>query len=743
MKWLTAGLIFVSLSTVGAVFLGFAAHGLGMSTAAMALMAGALLAMVAYVQTNDPSEKSIAPNGSNPFARYRSILLWLLGLCFAMFAVRVFCWLIYIDGDQLKIQSPNNLGDLALHITYIRNFASGVPFWPDNPIYISSKLRYPVGIDLFNALLVKMDVDLIRGLVWVALLASVATFYAFYRWGGAFGIAGFLFNGGIIGFQFLSDHQFIDYQDTSKIAWKSIPLTMFVTQRGLLYAIPAGLLLLWHWREKFFPQSLTGVEDPSLGRGQRAGVTDPDYSNARRSSSGPLPWWVELSLYASMPLFHFHTFLALSIVLLCFLISECVIAFTNEQSAPANKWTDFFDKLPISKHALVLVACSLLPATFFVWLTTDEFHAGSIIGWQPGWVQAVNGDELAQPFFIFWLLNFGLWVPIVLTLFGLAFWRARETGMPRKITPIAGFLLAALTIFLLIYLVRLVPWDWDNMKVLIWANSLLPFIWRDLIAKWLWIPIVLTLFGLALCWVSETGTPKKITPTAAFLLSALSIFLLAYLVRLAPWGWDNMKVLIWAYFLVLPFLWSDLIAKWPATARIVVCAALFGSGFVSLFGGLAVGNYGFAGRAELDLVSDAVRSLPVEARFAAFPTYNHPLLLNGRKLVMGYPGHLWTQGFADYGQTQDQLRQLMQGSPQWQEIARRFGVRYIFWGREEELNYPLSTRPWEKTALQVKSGQRWGSIYDLAQPPAHTTEHEQMPTEKNHPPKTAMMPKQG
>src|ERR1043166_1621922 len=357
MKWLTAGLIFVSLSTVCAVFLGFAAHGLGMSTAAMALMAGALLAMVAYVQTNDPSEKSIAPNGSNPFARYRSILLWLLGLCFAMFAVRVFCWLIYIDGDQLKIQSPNNLGDLALHITYIRNFASGVPFWPDNPIYISSKLRYPVGIDLFNALLVKMDVDLIRGLVWVALLASVATFYAFYRWGGAFGIAGFLFNGGIIGFQFLSDHQFIDYQDTSQIAWKSIPLTMFVTQRGLLYAIPAGLLLLWHWREKFF-------------------------RNGTRH--GPLPFWGELSLYASMPLFHFHTFLALSLVLLCLFVSECATVFVNERSQSANNWTDFVNKLPISKHAVVLVAVSVLPATLFVWLTTDEFHAGSIIGWQPG-----------------------------------------------------------------------------------------------------------------------------------------------------------------------------------------------------------------------------------------------------------------------------------------------------------------------------------------------------------------------
>jgi hypothetical protein len=641
MKWLTASLIFVSLSTVFAVLLGFAAHGLSTPVAAVALVAGALMAIVACVQTNDPREKSAAPNSPNPFVRYRSTWLWLLGLCFAMFAVRVFCWLIYIDGDQLKIQSPNNLGDLALHITYIRNFASGVPFWPDNPIYVSSKLRYPVGIDLFNALLVKMDVDLIRGLVWVALLASVATFYAFYRWGGTFGIAGFLFNGGIIGFQFLSDHQFIDYQDTTKIAWKSIPLTMFVTQRGLLYAIPAGLLLLWHWREKFFRQSLIRIGDPSARPVQRAGVSDPGDSSAPSRSSGPLPWWVEFSLYASMPLFHFHTFLALSIVLLCFLLSEGVVVFFNARSAPANKWTDLFNQLPISRHAVVLVASSLLPATFFVWLTTDEFHAGSILGWQPGWVQAVKGDELAKPFLAFWLLNFGLWVPIILTLFGLALGRLRETGMP-----------------------------------------------------------------------------KKITPNAAFLVSALSIFLLAYFVRLAPWGWDNMKVLIWAYFIVLPFLWRDLIAKWPATARVAVCVALFGSGFFSLFGGLAVGNYGFASRAELDLVSDAVRPLPVEARFAAFPTYNHPLLLNGRRLVMGYPGHLWTQGFADYGQTQSQLQQLMQGSPQWREIARRFGVRYIFWGREEGLNYPMSTRPWEKTALQVKSGQRWGAIYDVQAPAA-------------------------
>src|SRR5213078_3005310 len=72
------------------------------------------------------------------------------------------------------------------------------------------------------------------------------------------------------------------------------------TQRGLLYAIPAGLLLLWSWRERFF----------------RIGE--------RNRHRAPLPFWVELALYASMPLFHFHPFLALSIVLLCLFGLELV-----------------------------------------------------------------------------------------------------------------------------------------------------------------------------------------------------------------------------------------------------------------------------------------------------------------------------------------------------------------------------------------------------------------------------------
>ena len=73
--------------------------------------------------------------------RYRSVWFWAVAVCFAVFAVRSFVWLLYIDGSELKIQSPNNLGDLSLHVTLIKNFANGVALWPDNPIFVFSKLR--------------------------------------------------------------------------------------------------------------------------------------------------------------------------------------------------------------------------------------------------------------------------------------------------------------------------------------------------------------------------------------------------------------------------------------------------------------------------------------------------------------------------------------------------------------------------------------------------------------------------
>jgi len=598
MKWLSGGLTFVNAATVSALIIGMLARGLGKGSAWLSLIIGLIAAFAAFVATHDPVETAKKETK-------KTVWWWFVTVCFAIFAIRSFGWLLYVEGDKFKIQSPNNLGDLGLHITYLRNFATGVPLWPENPIYFLSSVRYPAGIDLFNALLYLIHIDLRLGLTWVGLLASLAIFYAFWRWGGSFAIAGFLFNGGIAGFQILQTREWKDYQTVPTIAWKSIPLAMLVTQRGLLYAIPVGLLLLYQWRAKFFATNQAEKRPP------------------------PLPFWIECTLYATMPLFHLHTFLALSIALgVWFIVSN------NDTR----------------KQLLLLVGCSVIPATFLVWLITDHFHAGSVIHWKLGWVQpATFGNEFAMPFFKFWFVNFGLWLPLVLLLIGWLIWKATN---------------------------------------------------------------------------DEPNFPLRLPASLSFVLPAALIFFLACMFKFAPWEWDNTKIMIWAYFMILPFLWRDLIVRWPQPVRVAACVILFGSGFVSLFGGLAAPGFDFATRSEIDSVANGLRKIPAVARFAAYPTYNHPLLLNGRRVVAGYPGHLWTQGFEDYGKVNDKLALLMNGAPNWLELAGELKARYLFWGREEKMNYPSSTRPWEKTMTPISNGS-WGAIYDLQpapgadSPPAH------------------------
>jgi hypothetical protein len=674
MKWLSAGLIFVNLSAVCGLLLGMAGNGLTGLSALLALISGAAFAAAAYLGTFDPA-KSDCGGGAWPtlarsaseahvpefagseeqeptrsaFWRYRRVWFWAMAICFAVFAVRSFCWLLYIDGNELKIQSPYNLGDLSLHITLMKNFANGVALWPDSPIYVFGKLRYPAGVDLFNALLCLVHVDLIRGLVWVGLIASLATFYALYRWAGTFGVAGFLFNGGAAGLQLLLTFKFLDYQGEKTIAWKSIALTMFVTQRGLLYAIPAGLLLLWYWREKFF--RATGPNRPS----------------------GLMPFWAELSLYASMPLFHVHTFIALSAVL--------VFLFICSDSA-------------VRKHIAILIGAALLPAFSFGWIVSDNFHAGSMIQWEPGWV--LHDHDMGRGSWLeFWLVNFGLWFPLIFVLFGVSGFHAYKSGNYWKFELFA------------------------TIAVLTFGLSF----WRITVSGSKWTPDAFLVLGLGLLawsvWQARhagSSWDKKLPEEITFLTAGTAIFLAGMLFKFAEWGWDNLKLMIWGYFLVLPFLWKDLIARWDVSERAMICIALFASGFISLLGGLAAGHPGFEliDRARLDAIGLVVRPLPVETRFAAYPTYNHPLLLQGRKVVLGYAGHLWTEGI-NYEKEATRLSTLMRGENGWREAAQALRVRYIFWGQDEMTNYPTSSRPWENTMRLVASGD-WGAIYDLALP---------------------------
>lgn len=570
----------VATSVLLGTLLGFARGGLDFFSAALALLGGTLLGAWSLWKGRAERTRETPPSAWE----------WIAIVVFALACARAFLWLVFVDGDKIKVLSPNNLGDLALHLTYIQFLANGAAFWPDNPIFTYGKLTYPIGVDLFNTLLTLIGVDPLRGLIWVGLGGSVLTGVALWRWGRGIALAAFLGNGGLAGFAVVASGKLADYQ--TQLAWKSLFLALFVTQRGLLFALPAGLLLLASWRSRFFADD-----------GWR------------------LPRWGELLLYASLPLFHLHSFIFLSLMLAAWFVLHP----------------------PARRELGVFVGTALVPASALVLLVTGMLGGASVLGFKAGWMwddatwlqwceDHLPGSSALNAMLLFWPINFGFALPLV---------------------------------------------GWIVFRL-----------WKDPRATW----------------------PR------ALVFPALLIFLLCVFVKFAPWEWDNTKLMIWSYLAVVPLAWNELLAARPLWQRAIAMVALFGSGFISLCGGLDGSHVGFelATRSELDGVARAVAPIPIAERFVGYPTYNHPLLLAGKKMALGYTGHAWSHGL-DWAGPAERVESLMNGEPGWREAAAELGVRYLFWGLEEQEHYQTSTQPWKLTTRLVAQGE-WGELYDLASP---------------------------
>lgn len=374
MKTAGAILIFVASSVCAAIGLAFPFGGLSPALAWSAFAIGFVAAVFAWRGICPPSQPM--PNA------WDALLLTV----FALASLRAFLWLIYPVGDEWRILSPNNLGDLSLHIHLIRYLAGGADFWPASPILAGTQLVYPVGVDLFNALLFCAGVPVERGLVWVGLLGAGLSGWALWRWGGAFAMAAFLFNGGLAGFLIFQTGQVSDFQ--AELAWKNFFLTMLIPQRGLLYALPCGLLLMSAWREEFF--------------GKSPGV----------------PRWVSLLLYATMPFFNAHAFVFLSLVLAAaFLVN------------------------PTQRKSLAsLVACAFLPATLALYFVTGHFAAAFGMRWLPGWMQEDGG-------WMFWIWNFGISLPLLALLAWTLVRNGRRDSLCFAGTGILVFLLCCFVSF--------------------------------------------------------------------------------------------------------------------------------------------------------------------------------------------------------------------------------------------------------------------------------------------------------
>lgn len=577
MKLIIAYLSLTATSVVSATLMCFIFHSLNKGIAIASLAIG-LLTFLFILSIKHKISSGIE---KKDFSFWSVITI----VVFFLFSLRAFIWLAFQVRGNIRVLSPNNLGDLSLHISFIKYLANGPAFWPDNHIFTGDKIHYPIGMDLFNSLLILINVDLIHGLVWVGLLGAIACGVALFIWGRAFVLAGFLFSGGLAGFKFFQTLEFADYQ--ADLAWKSLPLAMLVTQRGLLYALPAGLLLLSSWRNRFFLEE---------------------------NNKFILPLWLEVLLYTSMPIFHMHTFIILSLLLgiWFFLVSQ-------------NK----------RFHIVRLVLLSFPLAVFFIFLLVDFSNTSSFLSVKLGWMQE------KENFFVFWLHNFGIFWPLIILILCLELPGVAES---------------------------------NKFNLINYLDSLKKF---------------RTIF-----------------------YPALLLFIVFSNIMLTPWDWDSCKFLIWPYLILLLCLWEILICKWDYQFKYWACFLLFLSGFVCIHGGFkSVGGFEIYKVSEVIGVSKATENLPMEERFATYPTYNHPVLLSGRKVVLGYPGWIWSHGYQTKGKDK-KLEDLMRGKKDWRDLAKELGVRYIFWGNLEAKNYSNSTKPWKDYGTLIASGD-WGEIYDL------------------------------
>jgi hypothetical protein len=218
---------------------------------------------------------------------------------------------------------------------------------------------------------------------------------------------------------------------------------------------------------------------------------------------------------------------------------------------------------------------------------------------------------------------------------------------------------------------------------------------------------------------------------ALLVFPALTVFVLCCFVKFAPWEWDNTKLMIWSYLAILPALWEYLLKKQREWMRVLACFFLFASGAISLAGGLvgqpvsetaadreahgkATIGYPIAVRSELVGVDQATRGLPVTDRYIAHPNYNHPLLMTGHLLVMGYVGHVDSHGL-DYKDRLATIEGILRGEEGWREKAASLGARWLFWGTQEQQNYADSKQPW-RTSCRLQATGDWGELYDLTQP---------------------------
>jgi len=461
----------------------------------------------------------------NQGASFKKFLRLFYYIFFIVLFVAFFDRAMIVTQEGIFTGGSQNLGDLPFHLGAIFSFTDGNNFPPQNPSFAGAKFTYSFIADFLTACLMKFGASVqsamfIQNVSWAFSLLVVLESLVKRVTGNkvAAKIAPFLlfFSGGLGFVWFLKDywygaHGFFDllwnlprdYTIGEKFRWGNSLVVLFITQRSLLFGMPLTLIVLGYlWRLLNFRFAEFSIHG---GKNRRINDENPITKNATRHVSFSA---FAIGLFAGLlPLIHAHSLVVL------FVVSAFLFFFS------LRNW-----KLWISFG----IGVSVLAVPQLVWvLSGSATHTSEFIGWHFGW------DARQDNIFWFWIKNTGIFIPLLITAIFMGFLPSKDAADGKagkqdgnessKHLQLPVYLLVFFLPFLFLFIVtnimKFAPWEWDNIKILIyWFVGTIPLV--ALFLAWMWQKgrlfkgisigclLILTLSGALDVWRTVSGQIK-------------------------------------------------------------------------------------------------------------------------------------------------------------------------------------------------------------------------------------------
>jgi hypothetical protein len=526
--------------------------------------------------------------------------------------------LLYFFFDRAMIEAKDgiytgvahNLGDLNFHLGAIFSFTDGQNFPPENPSYAGAKFTYPFMADLITAALVTLGASVRRAMIWQDVLLGFSLFVLLENFvfritrnklAGKMAAVLLIFAGGFGFLMFFNDlfkspadiitflwHLPNDYtmRFSEGIAagmplslrWGNPLITLFMTQRSILFGMPLALIVLTH---------VWNVFDSENG-GESGGESGE--SKAENKNRAIFASFTVGILAGFLPLIHAHS------LLVVLMVAGFAAVLTLKKW---KQWLTFF------------VGAGLAAAPELLWaMSGSATRPREFIAWHFGW------DSGKMNIFVFWIFNTGIFIPLLL--------------------------IAIILVLLDLYRKKDKPFI-SHAE----AKKLLLF----------YIP-----FGLC--------------------------FVISNVAKLAPWEWDNIKVLIYWFVGSLPLValllarvWE--MGKWPRVLAAGAFAILIFAGALDVWRAISGSQfYQVAGMDSIKLAEDIKNVTGPRALFLNAPVYNSPVGLTGRRSLMRYSGHLASHGI-DYTERETDVKKMYTASPVAETLLRKYNIEYVLIGPDE------------------------------------------------------------